>query len=125
MTCLVPSKRRNVLAFVVLLYVIWAVIFVFQLSVVAIDGKRYFNLLDDAMISMRYAWNFSHGYGLVWNVGERVEGYTNLLMTLLMSLYTGLFAKSEAALAVIITGIFTVLGCLYVSSKLCDLFVED
>jgi hypothetical protein len=26
------------------------------------------------MISMRYAWNVSHGSGLVWNPGERVEG---------------------------------------------------
>src|ERR1041385_179833 len=118
-------KRRSLLILLLLLYILWSVIFIVQPSVVAIDGKRYFNLLDDAMISMRYAWNLSHGHGLVWNPGERVEGYTNLLLTLLMSIYTGLFDKSLAVLAVSITGIVIVLGCFYLTWKLCDFFVED
>jgi hypothetical protein len=37
---------------------------------------------DDAFISFRYAENLVHGHGLVFNVGERVEGYTNFLWTL-------------------------------------------
>jgi hypothetical protein len=37
---------------------------------------------DDAFISFRYARNFSEGRGLVFNEGERVEGYSNLLWTL-------------------------------------------
>ena len=36
---------------------------------------------DDAFISFRYARHAAEGYGLVWNVGERVEGYTNFLWT--------------------------------------------
>jgi len=32
---------------------------------------------DDAFITLRYADNFLHGDGLVWNPGERVEGYSN------------------------------------------------
>ncbi|MFL6290176.1 MAG: hypothetical protein ACJ759_04705, partial [Thermoanaerobaculia bacterium] len=39
---------------------------------------------DDAYISYRYAFNLLHGHGLVFNPGERVEGYTNLLYVLLM-----------------------------------------
>jgi arabinofuranosyltransferase len=39
---------------------------------------------DDAYISFRYAENLVRGHGLVWNVGERVEGYTNFLWTLLL-----------------------------------------
>lgn len=39
-------------------------------------------LLDDAFISFRYAYNFVHGRGLVYNIGERVEGYTNFLWVL-------------------------------------------
>lgn len=39
-------------------------------------------LLDDAFISFRYARNLVEGNGLVYNPGERVEGYTNLLWTL-------------------------------------------
>src|SRR5262245_49032609 len=38
-------------------------------------------LADDAFISFRYARNWAEGQGLVWNPGERVEGYTNFLWT--------------------------------------------
>ena len=41
---------------------------------------------DDAFISFRYAQNLVEGAGLTWNPGERVEGYTNFLWTLLMTL---------------------------------------
>jgi len=34
---------------------------------------------DDAYIALRYAGNLLDGQGLVWNPGERVEGYTSLL----------------------------------------------
>jgi hypothetical protein len=51
-----------------------------------LDGVRYWWLADDAMISMRYGRNLAEGLGLVWNAGERVEGYTNLLWTLFMAL---------------------------------------
>src|SRR3989442_1133365 len=37
---------------------------------------------DDAYISFRYARNLVHGLGLVYNAGERVEGYSNFLWTL-------------------------------------------
>ncbi len=36
---------------------------------------------DDAYISFRYARNLIEGMGLVFNAGERVEGFTNLLWT--------------------------------------------
>ena len=42
-------------------------------------------MADDAFISFRYAENFVHGNGLVWNNGEFVEGYTNFLWTILIS----------------------------------------
>jgi arabinofuranosyltransferase len=47
---------------------------------------RYTFLGDDAFISFRYARNLYQGYGLVWNPGERVEGYTNFLWVMLMAL---------------------------------------
>ncbi|MEJ7599203.1 MAG: hypothetical protein WKG01_14950 [Kofleriaceae bacterium] len=34
---------------------------------------------DDALISLHYARNWIEGHGLVFNPGERVEGYTNFL----------------------------------------------
>ena len=99
----------------VMLFVLWSAAFIYRTSFIAIDGKRYFCLFDDAMISMRYAWNFSHGAGLVWNAGERVQGYTNLLMTLIMSLATLIFDKSAAALAIQILGVGFMLGIAYAS----------
>ncbi|HVW29285.1 MAG TPA: hypothetical protein VHC69_28155 [Polyangiaceae bacterium] len=46
---------------------------------------RDYVLVDDAYIAFRYAANFADGSGLVWNPGERVEGYTNPLWVILMS----------------------------------------
>jgi hypothetical protein len=39
---------------------------------------------DDAYITFRYARNFLNGDGLVYNTGERIEGYTNFLWTIFM-----------------------------------------
>lgn len=43
-------------------------------------------LCDDAFISFRYAENLTNGLGLVYNAGERVEGYSNFLWTLWVAL---------------------------------------
>jgi arabinofuranosyltransferase len=43
-------------------------------------------LCDDAFISFRYARQFVDGFGLVFNHGERVEGYTNFLWVLQIAL---------------------------------------
>lgn len=42
---------------------------------------------DDSYISFRFVKNFVEGKGLVFNPGERVEGYTNLLWVLILSLF--------------------------------------
>jgi arabinofuranosyltransferase len=63
--------------------------FIFVLAALAItvvgfwQYHRFFH--DDAYISLRYAHNFLHGDGLVWNPGERVEGYSNFLLVILVS----------------------------------------
>lgn len=41
---------------------------------------------DDAYISYRYVANFLNGHGLVYNIGERVEGFTNFGWTIYMIL---------------------------------------
>ncbi len=45
---------------------------------------------DDAFISYRYVENFTQGNGLVFNSGERVEGYTNFLWIILLSIFAQL-----------------------------------
>ena len=40
---------------------------------------------DDAYIVFRYADHLARGEGLVWNAGERVEGYSSFLYTVLLA----------------------------------------
>jgi len=86
-------------------YVLWCAGFIYRSSFVTIDGDRCFCLFDDAMISMRYAANFVAGQGLTWNPQERVQGYSNLLMTLFMSLAVLIFGRMNAILAIQLAGI--------------------
>jgi hypothetical protein len=44
------------------------------------------SVVDDAFIAFRYARNLLEGHGLVYNLDERVEGYTDLLWVLLVAL---------------------------------------
>ncbi|MCP4679317.1 MAG: hypothetical protein GY854_28280 [Deltaproteobacteria bacterium] len=99
------------------LFLVWCGVFIYKSSFIAVDGERHFCLFDDAMISLRYAWNLSHGNGLVWNVGERVEGFTNMLTVILMSVATLLFSKGGAVVAVQVFGAFTMLGVAYFTMR--------
>ncbi|MEE3329806.1 MAG: hypothetical protein VX246_02960 [Myxococcota bacterium] len=72
--------------------------------------QRVYVLWDDAMISMRYARNLAAGEGFVWNPnGERVQGYTNLGLTLVMAAVHALPIPVERT-ALWIQGL--ALGCL-------------
>jgi hypothetical protein len=42
--------------------------------------------IDDAFITFRYVRQFVAGNGLVYNIGERVEGYSNFLWVMLLAL---------------------------------------
>lgn len=67
---------RSFVPSAVLDYVLLALI----AAVVAFDLFRYADdVIDDTFISLRYARNWVEGHGLVFNPGERVEGYTNFL----------------------------------------------
>lgn len=52
--------------------------------------------IDDAYISYQYAKNLAAGNGLVFNVGENVEGITNLLWTTIIAggIYLGWSAET-------------------------------
>lgn len=105
-------------------FALWGFGFIYKSSTIAIDGQRYYSLFDDAMISMRYAWNFSHGHGLVWNLGERVQGYTNLLMTLYMAIPALVFDKSTAVLFVQISGLVFMLLNAYLGMKIFEIIYD-
>jgi hypothetical protein len=102
------ADRRDEMLFLLAVagFLFYAALFIARTSFV-VEGERYFSLFDDAMVSMRYGKNLAQGFGLVWNPGgERVEGYTNLLWVLYMSLIhllpiapskTSLFVQMTAA----------------------------
>ncbi len=58
------------------------------IAIVALTALAWMNrfVQDDAFISYRYAQNLAEGKGLVWNEGERVEGYTNFLWTVVLAI---------------------------------------
>ena len=74
------STRWVLLGFIVLLQLIVIGGLVRQ-SAPGLWDSRW--IQDDAYISFRYARNLVDGNGLVFNPGERVEGYTNFLWTVL------------------------------------------
>lgn len=68
-----PARRNHIIFCLVLAAtILYGVVSAFQ--------KRW--VCDDAFISYRYALNLVEGHGLVYNAGERVEGYSNFLWTL-------------------------------------------
>jgi len=50
---------------------------------VLFSNRRYYS--DDAYITLRYVQNFLDGNGIVWNAGEYVQGYTNFLFLVSIS----------------------------------------
>jgi hypothetical protein len=88
----------------------------------AIGDEVYFTLVDDAMISMRYARNLADGHGIVWNVGdEPIQGYTNFGWMLYMALSHLLgFAPSKISLVVMATGALILLANILVVKRLAE-----
>jgi hypothetical protein len=78
---------RNILFILLVVGYIYYGIQYIQKTAIVVNGQTYYILFDDAMISMRYAYNLAHGNGLVWNPGEYVEGFTNPLWVGYMALF--------------------------------------
>jgi arabinofuranosyltransferase len=68
---------------------------------------------DDAYISLRYASNLVGGEGLVFNPGQRIEGYSNLVWVLLEA--GSLHAGANALVVARVVGILGGVGCLWLS----------
>ena len=65
-------------------------------------------LTDDAFISFRYVRNLLEGHGLVFNHGERIEGYSNFLWVLELALLWGVFGLRPEYAAPWLSVAFTV-----------------
>ena len=73
--------------------------------------------LDDAYIGYRYAENLTHGEGLVFNPGERVEGYSNLLFVLAVAPGYWLTDRDGVYFYVVLINIACALGALTLFSE--------
>jgi len=103
----VSGIRQIRTAGICILLACWALLavnFISRTSHVSLNGVRYFSLFDDGMISMRYAKNLVEHHALFWNLGERVEGFSNPLWTLIMAIAICVFGTHFAPLAMQILG---------------------
>ncbi len=119
-------RGRTALLLILLLYGLYAGAFILRTSFV-VDGVRRFCLLDDAMISMRYARNLAEGHGPVWNPGEEaVEGITNPLWTGTMAMLhlTGA-PESKVSLLVQISSAVFLLANLVLVFKIARFLCRD
>lgn len=78
-----PHVLVALLALVLCVYHVAAIV---TFGIGQVDGTRHYLVDDDVMISMSYGRNLARGNGLTYNPGERVEGFTNPLLTLLTAL---------------------------------------
>ena len=116
------TYSRRIIYSIILAYFAYALLFIWNTSYV-IDGQRYFSLLDDAMISMRYAANYAAGNGPYFNAdGANVEGYTNPLWMLTMAgVHLLPLAKQYTSLIIqLLAAILMSINLLFVT-KLADL----
>src|SRR5262245_59619807 len=103
-----PSAARASLARVASNLPRWAPLLLIG-GLAAAHAAVFYWVCDDAFISFRYARQLLDGHGLVFNVGERVEGYTNLLWVLEMALFGAVGVPMPAASVGL--SVLATLGC--------------
>lgn len=75
-------------------------------------------LADDAFFAFRYAENFARGNGLVFNLGERVEGYTDFLWVVLLGALA--WAGVDIPWASVVLSLSAVVGVLLLATRLAN-----
>ncbi|MBI1803947.1 MAG: tetratricopeptide repeat protein [Ignavibacteriae bacterium] len=91
-----------------------ALLLIVSLSLFLYQCWSLWFIQDDSFITFRYVKNFTAGHGLVFNSGERVEGYTTFLWALLLAL--------PAKLGIDVTSASQYLGILFGLGSLCLLY---
>lgn len=75
---------------------------------------HYPAVIDDAYISFRYSAHFASGKGLVYNPGDRTEGFSNFLWTLIVGIWLWLF-DADALFFAKILGMLATAGLIVLS----------
>jgi arabinofuranosyltransferase len=120
------KTERKFLSLLLAVAAIFYLAFIFGTSFV-VREERYFTLVDDAMISMRYAQHLAQGHGLAWNIGEKpVEGFTNLGWTLYMAfLHVFAVPASKISLVVMLTSVAILLANIYIVYRITETLPPD
>lgn len=74
---------------------------------------------------MRYADNLAQGHGLVFNIGEKIEGFTNPLMVFIMAGSILAFGENYGALAIQILGLICLIANIYLVLKILNRLLEE
>ncbi|XOB61318.1 hypothetical protein ACMC56_11975 [Campylobacterota bacterium DY0563] len=109
--------NKNKQLIILLLFITFAILihFLFGFSGEKTSGHSFAS--DDAFITYRYAENLFLGNGIVFNLQDRVEGYSNFLYLLLMSLGFFFTTKYIYIYSVLINTLF-LFATLYIFYKL-------
>lgn len=98
-----------------MLAVFWLVVAFALLLRVVVHAESGFTI-DDSWITFRYAENLVAGHGLVYNIGERVQGSTSPLQIFLVAAF--LFAGFDAKTGALILSLLAAAGFLIVAYRL-------
>lgn len=79
--------------------------------------------VDDAYISFRYADHFAQGEGLVYNPGEKVEGFSNFLWVLILATFSWLGAPTPITASILgfFFGLLTLAGIYWGCHRILEL----
>lgn len=77
----ITSKKKSTIDIKLIAYSILGVFGI----ILFFYSKKFDFIQDDSFITYRYVKNFTEGQGLVFNIGERVEGYTCFLWIMLLA----------------------------------------
>lgn len=101
-----PIKQNNKTLFIIVsaLAILVSIVYSYKLKWLG----------DDIFIALRYVQNLLAGNGLVYNKGERVEGFTDFLWIMLISFFT--WMKRDPLNTVQVLGILSSVGTLILCS---------
>ena len=113
-----PSQQKTVNPWIPILigYVIVSIISIYFYSIC----KEQSFLQDDTYITMRYVKNFLNGDGLVFNIGEKVEGYTCFLWVIIlagMSKFFGMNLETGVQTMSLLFGVTSLFATFHLSKE--------
>ena len=95
-------------------------VLLFCIAFLLFQAVVFENTWDDAYISYRYSRNFVENNGLVYNIGERVEGYTTFLWVMIIGLIgkTGLDIPTIGKVMSMLFGLATLIVTYFIGLSL-------